>query len=202
MTPPSPAVQRMLAYGIVAAILGLGIWALSLPIRSVGALKAEIAETRALRDGYLARAADRQALVERHGHLTANAANDPSYLSSSTPAVAGAALQRRIADLIEARGGVLESAQVLAVQPMDMFDRIGLTIRFRTEMDDLIAVLHTIETGPPALVVDAIDIRTGDADATMPTGGPITLSVTLDLSGFRPREAEDGQLADGMERTR
>jgi hypothetical protein len=107
------------------------------------------------------------------------------YLPGETDAIAGAALQRLVAEAIEKAGGrVLESE--LGIAEPDPADpgRIDLRISFETEIEGLQRIVFELETGAPILMLKGLDVRSVDATEVAATESP-TLRVVMVVEAHR-----------------
>lgn len=100
----------------------------------------------------------------------ANAAS--VYLPGKSPAIAGAALQRIVANTVEAAGGrVVQSEISRPGTPEQEQGTVSLRAEFDTDIIGLQRIIFDLETGAPILMVQTLTVETGDradADALNP----------------------------------
>lgn len=117
--------------------------------------------------------------------LMASGQSADLLVEGETTGIAGATLQRLIADLVVAHGGTASSLQVLPPSTEDDLVRISLSLSISVGIDGLQGFLHALEAGQPLIFVDDITIRNGQSEFTAPDPyllGP--LDVTLQVSAF------------------
>jgi hypothetical protein len=130
------------------------------------------------------------ALATRTRNLTASAGGEAAgfdvYFPGGTQAIAGAAMQRTVADVVEKAGGRVVESQILPVQPgEDIANRIDLKASFEADIDALQKALYDIETHLPMMMVRSMSVRSfvsagrRDADEKNPI-----LQIALTISGF------------------
>jgi Type II secretion system (T2SS), protein M subtype b len=126
------------------------------------------------------------ALQTRLSALTASAkgaqANTASvYLPGKSAAIAGAALQRIVANTVEGAGGkVVQSEIARSETPEQEQGTVNLRAEFSTDIVGLQRIVFALETGAPILMVQAITVETADKDANTENPG---LSVILLVQG-------------------
>jgi hypothetical protein len=104
-------------------------------------------------------------------------------LTGASDAIAAAALQSNLKDIIEGEGAKITSASVLTPDVEDNYRRVGVRIAFSGDLELLTTVLLGIEAAHPALIAGNLDVRvTGNADEETPT-----LAVAMDVFGYRAR---------------
>jgi hypothetical protein len=107
------------------------------------------------------------------------------YLPGETDAIAGAALQRLVAETIEGTGGrVLESELDIAEPDPADPGRIDLRVSFETEIEGLQRIVFELETGTPILMLKGLDVRSVDAAEIEATESPI-LRVVMVVEAHR-----------------
>lgn len=168
----------LLAYAVVVAPLVAGYR------QSQGAL----AEARELLAGYRSVAARRDALEAQLAALSERQDDSGLYLAGATDALAAAALQDHVKSAIEGGGGNLRSIQILPAEDDEGFRRVGVRAQLTATVDDLLRILHGIESGRPFLFVDALEVnnrrarrRSRDEPETM---DPVLL-VRIDIAGYQ-----------------
>ena len=124
-----------------------------------------------------------QLLAERDE--MAGAGDGGAALDGSTPAIAGAALQRHMDKLLLEHGATVDSFLVLPPVEEPGFQRIGLRVAFSAGISTLRDVLQLIEAGSPALFVQNLSVRNDAStpEITSSTGDP-ALAISLEVYGF------------------
>ena len=93
----------------------------------------------------------------------AEAAPPPrSVFEGATAAIAGAALQQAVQDIAARTGAVVLSAEVLPVQPVAGYQRIGVRLTVAAPWPQLIAMLQATLEATPRMLVDDLTIRQTD----------------------------------------
>jgi hypothetical protein len=106
------------------------------------------------------------------------------YLPGETPALAGAALQRLIADIVEAAGGRLTESEFASAEPSEEDPgRVDLRVSFETEIESLQRILFELETDIPILLLQGLDIRAVGATEAAATESP-TLRVVMLVGAY------------------
>ena len=104
-------------------------------------------------------------------------------LPGETPALAGAALQRIVADAVEAAGGRVIETEIARVQTTEEEDpgRVDLRVSFDADIVSLQAALLQLETGLPVLLIRSLDVQSA-AEATEAASPP--LRVLMLVGGY------------------
>ena len=190
MTGPGGARGKVLAVGLLAAVLLAGYSAIVEPIwRDMVATRESIDSSRGLIERYRALAAAKPALEAQLAELESRTDDRADTLSAPSDTLAGAALQNQLRALFERVGAVQRSLQALPPVAQDDLVRITVRAQFTAEMPALQVILYELETQRPFLFVDNLDIRrktsrrrrTQDELADQAAG---PLDVRLDLSGY------------------
>ena len=93
----------------------------------------------------------------------AEAAPPPrSVFEGATEAIAGAALQQAVQDIAARTGAVVLSAEVLPVQPVAGYQRIGVRLTVSAPWPQLIALMQATLEATPRMLVDDLTIRQTD----------------------------------------
>lgn len=133
--------------------------------------------------------ADEASLRKENENLITSGQSATLLLEGETIGIAGATLQRLIADLVVAHNGTASSLQILPPATEDDFVRISLSLSLSTDIDGLQGFIHALETGQPLMFIDDIRIRSGQSEFTVPDPhllGP--LDVTLQVSAFAAKK--------------
>lgn len=144
--------------------------------RRIDELRAQLAALEAA----AGRAAARRAALEKLGR-------DPDLrdllLPPASEATATARLQERFGAIIEGAGARLSTTQVLPVKAAEAVRRIGLRLQFTADTKSLRAILHALEFGRPATVLESVFIHARTSNAV---GAILPLTVRLDAYAFLP----------------
>ena len=81
------------------------------------------------------------------------------YFDAETPALAGARLQSEVQERIRAAGARPISTQILPVDADEQPPRVRIRIQLQGTTEELLDVLHHIESARPFLFVDQMSIR-------------------------------------------
>ncbi len=96
----------------------------------------------------------------------ADAAPPPrSVFEGATDAIAGAALQQAVQDIAGRTAAVVLSAEVLPVQPVGGYQRIGVRMTVSAPWPQLVALLQATIQATPRMLVDDLTIRQTDITA-------------------------------------
>ncbi|WP_295442030.1 type II secretion system protein GspM [uncultured Thiodictyon sp.] len=115
------------------------------------------------------------------------------YFDAPTPALAGAALQRKVQDIVTAARGRLISTQLLPEEKAEQPARVRLRLQIQGSTDTLVEILYQLDRSRPFLFVEQVSVRSA-ARADAP-GHPVPvrrpganetgeLTVRLDVFGF------------------
>jgi hypothetical protein len=184
VTAAGTPLGRLPTLAILALIVLLPAALAAAGFLAAGATERENAAAARQLDGLQARvAAIRSALGDKTA--TAPDAAATAYLPSGTPALAGADIQQRLADMIANAGGRLLESQVV---PADAAEndpgRVDLQVSFEARIAGLQQVLFGVETGTPILFVRSLGLRSLAADGEGGDTDP-TLRVDLTVAGYQ-----------------
>ncbi len=140
------------------------------------------------------------ALKAELGRIEADQAYKAFYFDASTPALAGAELQRRLQEIVQAADGRLISTQLLSSPPDEQPPQIRIRTQLQGTTETLLDVLFAIEQARPFLFVDHLSVRSS-ARPSRPTQlerravrrrSPFSqeqglLTIRLDLFGYALR---------------
>lgn len=117
---------------------------------------------------------------ERQGRVRGQEA----LLTGSSDAVAAAALQSLLKDMVAAEGVRINSAGTLPPETQGDFRRVGIRIAFSGDLKSLTTVLKGIEGAHPVLAVGDLELNAagGTEEDKIPN-----LAVTLDVFGYRAK---------------
>lgn len=98
---------------------------------------------------------------------------DAVYVKGTTPGLAGAELQRIVAELAQTSGMKLDKMEVLPAEERDGATVLRLDVDTAGTIESLRAYLHAIETGAPLIFVReahiGVDKQDSDAVQTLPS---------------------------------
>ena len=187
--PMRPAFSRALALALLAAAAGGAyVGAVDPLITRYRTYNATIAERADLVNKYRRLAAARPALAKRLAELRTLERASTGFLKGNNEALVGAELQNRLKGVVESSGGKLTSVQVLPGKDENGFRRITIRARLTGTVEALRKVLHAVESAPPVLLVDNVDVRARKTRrrrrAKKAQPDDRTLDVRFDLSGY------------------
>ncbi len=116
-------------------------------------------------------------------------ANSPTdaasiYLPGATASIAGAGLQRIVADAIQSAGGRLVESEFARGEPSEEEPgRVDLRVAFDADTVTLQTILFQLESGMPVLLLHALSIQSSGATEAAEGASP-PLRVTLLVGGF------------------
>ena len=185
--PVGSMASRVLALVLLAAVLmGVGA-AVTVPVHQLSRTLDQRIE--ALRDQFTRFgqfAAARERLEQARSRAQASRAGGGYYLQGETATLAAAALQRQVTQSVGRFGGSVVSTQVLPPVASGGFQRIGLRVHMRAELDAVRRTLHALETGKPYLFLEELRMRVWTVSRGR--GGPQVgdLDIFFDLHGYLP----------------
>ena len=194
----TPFVSRLVALLLLLVVAAGGYLYLVEPtIAAYAEADDRLVETRKLIEHFDRLAVRAPAYADRLDEVEKQQRAAGFYLAGDTDALAAASLQDRLAQAIEANGGVLSSLQPLPGTAEQGFQRITVRALMTGNTETLVRTLRDIEGGAPLLFVDNVEIRTDQSGngGTTPaaisdwTGEP-ALSIAFDVYGYLPLEAE------------
>lgn len=131
--------------------------------------------------------ADRQRLAELQQSLPAN----DWYLSETTPALAAASLQQLLLRQVNFTSAQVISTQILNTSNDAPLAAIAIQVHIRGELNDLVDLLYSLESGEPVLFVDNLTVlanpRRQVSNRPNRRGIP-ALDIRFDLTGYTARE--------------
>jgi general secretion pathway protein M len=190
MIRPVAVLSRLLAVALLALLVaGVYLAGVRPLIATYRANEQAIAEARELVGRFEGAAVGEHDLEQRVQELTELHASEPYYLTRETEALAAVELQDRVRESINKNGGTVRSLQPLPAEKESEFQRVTLRIQMTTTIGSLFYIVYELETTQPFLFLSNVDIKSrqsrvgADEQAEEPT-----LTVTLELSGYRPPE--------------
>ena len=103
--------------------------------------------------------------------------------------LAQAELQQRIQKMISASKAELNSTQNIAPKAIGDLTRYGVNVRFAARMQDLLDILHTIESTKPYMMIETIKILSVRGERNLRTGKiePVDkVHVSIDVFSYLP----------------
>lgn len=189
MTPAlTPRASRLLALGILAALLLLAFFGFVSPLldayRQAGAASEQY---RAALEHTRNTGSDLAGLRAELARLKEHQASAVGFMQGSNPSLAAADLQNRIKSSVEAARGELRSTQILPARDEGAFRRISIRGQIAVNMAALQRVFYDLESATPFLFLDNVEIRSRPARrSTSPDDDPV-LEVRFDLYGYMRR---------------
>lgn len=181
--PADPARRRLLAAGLLLAVVAAGGFGVVLPVLDG---MAEAAEQQDRQRALLARlervSAQGPALQRELAAMDAALAAPELLIRAPSASQAAAQLQATLRSLLEAEGIALDSAQALPPVPQGPLLRVGLRVELRAGLEPLTRLLHAMESHrPPLLVREAMIALPGQAGAGIAAGSTERLAIRLDV---------------------
>jgi len=200
MNQLSPMQSRVLALGILVLVLILLFMLVLGPLFSRFLRDSEsIADLEQQLSRYQALAAELESSQQQLQTLQAQNPAAELYLPEKKAALASARLQQRLNQLLDRIGGQVISTQDLPLSRGEALPSVALNVQLRAELEQLVKLLHGVETSKPLLFVDELEIignprlavtnlsrrniRTQNQSLTQ-------LNVRLELRGYTAPEVE------------
>ncbi|HUJ99074.1 MAG TPA: type II secretion system protein GspM [Stellaceae bacterium] len=167
MSPPallaqaSPTMRRVVALGLLAALLCLaGFWVV-LPLwQSYADATASADELDSALAKLEAAGRNPAALEAELAKLKTQRAAAPGLLAGPTDALASAQLQSRLNRATEAARGVFRSAQPLPMRDEGPYRRVGVRVLMTVKLAELVRIFHDLESASPFLFLDQVSVKT------------------------------------------
>ena len=187
-----PARQRMLAVGLLVAVVAIALSVVLVPLWS-------------LHRHYDDAIADLNDRIERYRRVAAQApeyrkaldamrAKDGRrfFLNNTAPNLAGAELQELVRAAIESNGGRITTSQNQGPKDDGRFRQITVTVQFFASTPALQKILHALEARPPYLSVESMTLRPLNAFRGFKPapGQEPEVNVQLDVAGIAFAEPE------------
>lgn len=181
LTRSVPGRNRVLSLAVfglmVVAPVAWAAWSLNAASAAGEAIRSQTV----LLDGIRQRLTALQASPRSTGSATEQAS---IYLPGATASIAGAALQRIVADAIGSAGGRLVESEFARGEPSEEEPgRVDLRVAFDAEIVTLQQILFQLESGTPVLLLHTLSIQSSGA-AEAAEGASPPLRVTLLVGGF------------------
>jgi hypothetical protein len=183
MMPQSGTLPARLSALLILVVLAAALWTILVqPL--VSAYTDRFVEVRQLRSQMSnLNGRDRNAgdLARNFDQLKAQLADRALVLPATSDGGATAQIQRRVEQLLGEAGARLSSVQALPPLSADGLRRVGLRLQFSADTPSLQAILHDLEFGRPALVLENVFIH---ARSDRAVGVVRPLTVRLDIFAF------------------
>lgn len=115
-------------------------------------------------------------------------ANKRKFVPGTAPAVAAAAIQQRVRELLEGTDGRLTSTQTLKIDNTEAFPRVAIKAEVNAPIETLSTLFYRLETGEPYLFVDELSIQSKGAArrrrANRAAEADLALDAQFALSGY------------------
>jgi Tfp pilus assembly protein PilO len=185
----SAGARRLLALGILAAVLAAAAALIWLPFAVLGRQQAEIARLDDRARELEERLRTREQLMAERRLLERASEADNTLMQAETPALAGAEMQRVVTGLVEAGAGAVESVQVLEPVVEAPFVRISVRISFTGTIEGLRAFLYAVERHAPVLMVHELTVTEAMLYDSSGVQKPAQLYATVEVLGFARAKA-------------
>lgn len=126
--------------------------------------------------------AELPALRRRFAASKSHAAKSKVLLQGGSDAIAGADLQSRLQALARHAGASLDSAAMLPAKQHGALRRIAMRVSVTATWNVLVALLRSIETAHPRMVVDTISIT---SPSQIDPKKDVPVQASLSVIGFR-----------------
>ncbi|WP_207063476.1 type II secretion system protein GspM [Motiliproteus sp. SC1-56] len=187
--PSMPSHSRLIAVGLLVALLVLLVAAVALPLSAAkGAAQEQLDDMVHRLDKYRGIAAGKPGLEQQYTQLQAQYSVDDAYLNQETTALAIAALQGIAKRRIAAAGGVVSSMQANPVREEDGFIRVSISVKMRAPQQSLVKCLHALENGRPSLFLGGLMLRRLTSGAAFRSNPNLQMDVRFDLAGYMKAE--------------
>lgn len=175
--------RRVLALGLLASIPLTIYFILVAPFTAALARRDDaLHQTLQWTARYRAVAATFPELERQLRELPPASMTSPSYLAGAKRSDALITLQDRVAAVVRDREGLLRSLRILDPVDVDGFRRVGVRIQLQTTESGLAAIAHALETGPPLLFFERLEIQA--QPVRDPRAESPMLEVGADIVGF------------------
>jgi general secretion pathway protein M len=171
----------LLVIGAVAAIAVLPVWRASARYdAAIAAAEQRLAVQRRV-------AATGAGLEARLAQLRRGYTSDASYLRSTSRTLAAAELQGIVKRAILAGRGEILSTEIVGAGADTPAGQVTLAVTMRATLEQIVAILHRLETGQPLFFIDHLRMRTQVVRRRNPNARPTAaplLDVQFELSGY------------------
>lgn len=186
--------QRWLAVGLLLLVVAVVVFALLVPLVTVGLQnyeeKSDLLFRLQRQKTIAARATDVSANLEA---IKQQFEEQGYFATSGTEALASAELQNIIKKAVSEAGGQLSSTQGLPGKLEDGFFRVAVRVRMTASMETLSSVLHSLENAVPVLIVEQLDaspVRGLRNRVTNKVDTSLQLNVSFQVVSFMRGQAQ------------
>lgn len=123
-------------------------------------------------------------LKEKIANLKNQNPNKNNFLQNKAPAIVAADLQKKIKALVESSGGNLVSTHALTDGKEELFSKITVKVRMRTDIKALRDVFYQIAINEPLLFTENILIQKSRARSRKKQRVDNQIEVRFDVSGY------------------
>ncbi len=139
-------------------------------------------------------------LADDEARLAALQAAEPVtdlYLPQNKPALAAAHLQQYLHSQVGRGGGQVISTQILSSGEAGPLQTIAIQVHMRGELDDLVNLFYSLESGKPALFAENVTVLANPRrqsrvarrnNRRVEVQAVPALDIRFDLTGFAPQE--------------
>lgn len=194
----TPSQSRLLAVALLLLVLVLLVQLVLVPLWlrwSEGSERIRLLEKRL--DVYERLAEGLPADQQRLTELQATQPTSNWYLAQATPALAAASLQQLLHRQVSRSGGQVISTQIINRLQNAPIPAVSVQVHFRSELEELVDLLYSLETSRPVLILDNVTIlanprravrvvRSRERDVRQPDVP--SLDVRFDMTGYAHQE--------------
>ena len=186
MPGTSRSLRRIAAWGLVVVLIVAVYGAVVAPlVQTHQRLDSERARTEDMLAGFARIANAGAGNQDRLGDLKASQSGSGLYLDGETQAQAGAGLQERLIAMIRGNSGTVKSSESIPLNTEDHPRRLTVRVQFAAYLRDIQKIIHGLEGGSPALLVDSLEITSRTArKSSQVMARESMLSVSMDVTGY------------------
>lgn len=134
-------------------------------------------------------AAQREPLQQQLAAIRASREDEGLFLDEDNFNEAAAAMADRLGRMVDTQAG--ESCQIVSRQPVrprvqERFERVTVNVRMRCHAEDLLEILYQLESEPPQVLVDELNVLRPRARRTRDNQEPgrQPLDIRFNMSGY------------------
>lgn len=148
----------------------------------IGALREQLGRYKSV-------AAMRDVYEQRLSELQANRSDQNLFLEERDFNEAAAAMSERLGQVVDARAS--NSCQIVSRQPVrprvqERYEKVTVNVRMRCVIDDVMTILHWLETSVPLIIVEEMTIVKPRARRRGRDQASGILDVRFNMSGYLP----------------
>lgn len=187
-----PLLSRLLALGLLVAVIALAWAVLVEPIRAdFDAQQTRIERATNLLARYEQALEDEANLRAEIERLRQSGSGPDPFLKGASTQIIAANLQNQIQTLVAGEPGDIRSIQVLPESEEAGFDKIGLRVTLTAGIPAMQKIFYDIESSIPALFIDNLDVRTNVRRRRRNQETTNRVQVRFDVFGYRKRTESD-----------